>query len=157
MARMSGIQLTASQTNIMSKGKMRAPSTESLNVWTQRKVTVGAASMLVFDQYPVAPDMVHPTARPSMMDADFISGEPNCSTIITETKTEKPRPMSFGSPLNYSINLRTLRGRGNKNLPKQRPRSIDARAHSIEAGAAITVAAPAPILHSIADQVNTDE
>jgi hypothetical protein len=43
--------------------------------------------------------MRQPIVRPRIMDADFISGEPNCSTMMTVTKTEKPRPMSFGSPL----------------------------------------------------------
>lgn len=99
VANMSGIQLTASQMNMINKGRTRAPSTESLNVWTQRNVTAGAASMFALDQYPVAPEIAHPTARPRMIDADFMSGEPNCSTIMTVTKTLKPRPMSFGSPL----------------------------------------------------------
>ena len=71
VARISGIQETASQTNMISSGRIKAPSTESLKVCTQRKVIVGAASMLVFDQYPVAPEMAHPTARPRIMDADF--------------------------------------------------------------------------------------
>ena len=32
-------------------------------------------------------------------DADRISGEPRISTMTMVTKTLKPRPMSFGSPL----------------------------------------------------------
>jgi hypothetical protein len=50
VAKISGIQETASQINMMSKGKINAPSTESLNECTQRNVIVGAASILVFDQ-----------------------------------------------------------------------------------------------------------
>ena len=50
VARISGIQDTASQMNIISKGRTNAPSTESLNVWTQRKVIVGAASIFARDQ-----------------------------------------------------------------------------------------------------------
>lgn len=99
VAKMSGIQLTASQMNMINNGRTRAPSTESLNVWTQRNVTAGAASIFSLDQYPVAPEIAHPTAKPKMIDADFMSGEPNCSTIMTVTKTLNPRPMSFGSPL----------------------------------------------------------
>jgi hypothetical protein len=99
VARMSGIQLTASQMNMIRRGRIRAPSTESLKVWTQRKVMTGAASMLVRDQYPVAPEIAQPTARPRTIEADFMSGEPKSSTTITVTKTLKPRPISFGSPL----------------------------------------------------------
>ena len=50
VARMSGIQLTASQTNMMRSGRMRAPSMDSLNVCTQRNVMAGAASMFALDQ-----------------------------------------------------------------------------------------------------------
>lgn len=99
VARISGMQDTASQMNMVSSGRMSAPSTESLKVCTQINVITGAASMFSRDQYPVAPEMAQPTARPRMMDADFMRGEPNCSTMITVTKTLKPRPMSFGSPL----------------------------------------------------------
>lgn len=63
----------------------------------------GAASMLVRDQYPVAPEMAQPTARPKTIEADFMSGEPKSSTMITVTKTLNPRPMSFGSPLKSLI------------------------------------------------------
>ena len=50
------------------------------------------------DQYPVAPEIAQPTPRPIKTAADFIKGEPNCSTTITLTKTLKPRPINFGSP-----------------------------------------------------------
>jgi hypothetical protein len=93
---------------MMSKGKINAPSTDSLKVCTQRKVIVGAASMFVFDQYPVAPEIAHPTARPKMIEADFMRGDPNCSTMMTVTKTLKPNPMSFGSPLvsrQYAVSI----------------------------------------------------
>jgi hypothetical protein len=50
VARMSGMHDTASHMNMISKGKMRAPSTESLKVCTQRKVIGGAARMLERDQ-----------------------------------------------------------------------------------------------------------
>jgi len=78
----------------------------------------GAASIFSRDQYPVAPDIAHPTAKPRMIDADFMSGDPNCSTKMIDTKTEKPRPMSFGSPLitissqSYFFTLRTYHARG---------------------------------------------
>lgn len=153
VARMSGMQLTASQINMISKGKMRAPSTESLKVWTQRKVTTGAASIFSRDQYPVAPDIAQPTARPRMMDADFISGEPNCSTTITVTKTLKPRPMSFGSPLTHAL-VRLYDGKYS-HLPRERFRSSNIRAESIESIPTITVRTPAPILHPRIDQVNS--
>jgi hypothetical protein len=50
VARISGIQDTASQINIIRSGRINAPSTESLKVCTQRKVTGGAARMLESDQ-----------------------------------------------------------------------------------------------------------
>jgi hypothetical protein len=50
------------------------------------------------DQYPVAPEIAQPTPSPIKTAADFIMGEPNCSTIITLAKTLKPRPINFGSP-----------------------------------------------------------
>lgn len=148
------MQETASQMNMMRSGRMSAPSTESLKVWTQRKVMTGAASMFSLDQYPVAPEMAHPTARPRMMEADFISGEPNCSTMMTVTKTLKPRPMSFGSPLKMvSTLLNTYGGVGD--LPWQRLRSRNIGAHSIETFSSIAIAASTPILHSAVDEIHT--
>jgi hypothetical protein len=41
-AMMQGIQTMASQTNMIKSGKIRAPSTPSLKVSTQRKVATGA-------------------------------------------------------------------------------------------------------------------
>ncbi len=59
--------------------------------------------MFSVDQYPVAPEIAHPTAKPKIIEADFIKGDPNCSTMMTVTKTLKPRPISFGSPLPFKI------------------------------------------------------
>ncbi len=55
--------------------------------------------MLSMDQYPVRPETRHPTKRPMMTDADFMRGEPNCSTKTIDTNTVNPSPISFGSPL----------------------------------------------------------
>ena len=93
------MQLTASQINMMSSGNTNAPSTDNLKVCTQRKVATGAALMLSRDQYPVAPDIMHPTASPKTTDAERMSGDPKSSTMMIVTKTLNPRPMSFGSPL----------------------------------------------------------
>jgi len=155
VARMSGIQETASQMNMISRGRMRAPSTESLKVCTHRKVTAGAALMFVTDQYPVAPEMAHPTARPRMMEADFMRGEPNCSTMITETKTENPRPMSLGSPLWAALAGTSYFGVGNP--PNKRLRRVDVRTQGIIAYPTIAVATPTPILHPIAYEVHAHE
>jgi hypothetical protein len=99
VARMSGIQLTPSQINIINSGSTSAPSTDSLKVSTQRNVTAGAASMLSRDQYPVAPERIHPMARPNMTDADRMRGDPKSSTKIMVTNTLNPKPISFESPL----------------------------------------------------------
>jgi hypothetical protein len=108
---MSGIQLTASQMNIIKRGKASAPSTDNLNVSTQRKVATGAASIFSRDQYPVAPEIAQPTARPRTTDAERMSGDPKSSTKIIVIKTLKPRPISFGSPLSIiSIMTREFYG-----------------------------------------------
>jgi hypothetical protein len=43
-----------------------------------------------------------------MIEADFMSGDPNCSTTMTVTKTLKPSPMSFGSPLELELEYHTI-------------------------------------------------
>jgi hypothetical protein len=50
VARISGIQLTAWQVNMMMRGNASAPSTDSLKVWTQGKVIMGACWIWVLDQ-----------------------------------------------------------------------------------------------------------
>lgn len=99
VAKISGIQLTASQMKRMRSGRASAPSTDSLKVSTQRKVATGAASILSRDQYPVAPDIAHPTASPKTTDAERMRGDPKSSTTMIVTNTLNPRPMSFGFPL----------------------------------------------------------
>jgi len=96
VARISGIQETASQTNMINRGKINAPSTDILKVWTQRNVVAGAALMFDVDQYPVKAETRQPTKRPTMTDEDFIRGDPNCSTKTMETNTVNPSPISFG-------------------------------------------------------------
>jgi len=98
VARMSGMQETAWQANIIIKGRTSVPSTESLNVWIQRNVAPGASLSWLVDQYPVVPDIIQPTARPMITEAERMSGAPMHSTTMMVTKTLKPSPINFGSP-----------------------------------------------------------
>ena len=82
----------------MISGRTSVPSTESLKVWTHRKVPLGELVSWSVDQYPDAPDMAHPTARPMMTAAERIRGAPIASTRTMVAKTLKPRPINFGCP-----------------------------------------------------------
>ena len=62
----------------------------------------GADLMELPSIYPVAPAMIQPTARPTMMLAFFRKGEPKSSVRMMVTNERNPRPMNSGEPhLNF--------------------------------------------------------
>ena len=63
-----------------------------------KNVIDGADLMLELSIYPVAPATMHPTTKPTIIDAFFKNGEPNSSTRSMLTKDRKPRPMNWGEP-----------------------------------------------------------
>lgn len=63
-----------------------------------RKVIAGAVVILLPSIYPAAPETMHPTANPTMMEMFLRKGDPKSSVRMIEMKDRKPMPMNCGEP-----------------------------------------------------------
>ena len=69
-----------------------------MNVLTHRNVIAGAFSILLLSIYPAAPETMHPTASPIIIETFLRKGEPNSSVKMILMNVRKPRPMNSGDP-----------------------------------------------------------